>query len=744
MKAGLITLVLFMLVLVFNKCLITGESKNKELSYVGTDKCQSCHLKEYQHYKTSDHFHAMDTASSRSVLGNFKNSFFVYQGDTNFFYQRDGQYFVRTVDSTDVKKEFKVSFTFGWKPLQQYLVSFSDGRIQALPFCWDTRPKEKGGQRWFHIYNKEKVLPGDELFWQGINQNWNYMCADCHTSNYQENFDEANNTFQSKWNESKVSCESCHGPASGHLEWTEQKNKKDIYKGFAISLAAKPANWKMDPQKGTMQPQQILYHDTLIETCARCHSRATRFADQYHHGESFLQSHIPATVNPAIYYIDGQIKDEDYEFGSFLQSKMYSKGVTCISCHDPHSMQLKATGNTLCSSCHSPAKFDGPQHTHHQLKSIGAECVNCHMPVTTYMVIDERRDHSIRIPRPDHSLVNGTPNACNKCHMDKSVRWAADNFKKWFGDKLPKEKTYGELLYAVSKENNESESSLYELLTSPQYPAIIKAGALEQFVQFKTGRINEQVQHYLQSTNPNLRLNALKAMSGLPPETVLPSVIPLLSDPVTAVRMEAVFTLAPYYQQLEGNIKSIFEKELADYIRIQRGLSHRPDGYLNQGIILSLAGRIGEAEQMYLAGVKRFPRSLPFYVNLADLYRSQNQEQKAKEYIDKGLEVDPKNPDLHYALGLWHIRQRDQSGGIAELKKAMELNPINASLVYGYAIALNSTGKPAQAISLLEKYILSNRNDPFIVDALISMCQDAGLSQKAEYYTVVRKNVFGY
>jgi predicted CXXCH cytochrome family protein len=744
MKVGLITWMIAALVLVFNKCIISEENKYKELSYVGTDKCQSCHLNEYVKYKTSDHFHAMDTVSSRSVLGNFNNSFFVYQGDTSFFYQRNGQYFVRTADSTGVKKEFKVSFTFGWRPLQQYLVSFSDGRIQALPFCWDTRPKEKGGQHWFHIYNKEKVFHGDELFWMGYNQNWNYMCADCHTTNYQKNFDEAANTFHSKWNESRVSCESCHGPASGHLEWTKQKSKEDIHKGFAISLAAKPISWRMDQQKGTMQPQQIFHHDTLIETCARCHARATRFTDQYHHGQSLLQSHIPATVNQSIYYIDGQIMDEDYEYGSFLQSKMYSKGVTCINCHDPHSMQLKATGNALCSSCHSPAKFDGPQHTHHQLNTAGAECVNCHMPVTNYMVIDGRRDHSIRIPRPDHSLVNGTPNACNKCHTDKSGRWAADNFKNWYGDKLPKEKNYGELLYAVSRVDRESEPSLYELLASSQYPAIIKAGALEQFGQFKTSRINEQARNYLQSTDPNLRLNALKAMSGLPPETVLPSVAPLLSDPVTAVRMEAVFTLAPYYQQLEGNSKTIFETELADYLSIQRGLCHRPDGYLNQGIVLGLTGRIAEAEQVYVAGVKRFPRSLPFYVNLADMYRSQNQEQKAKEYIDKGLQVDPRNPNLHYALGLWFVRQKEQAKGIAELKKAMELNPTNASLVYGYAIALNSTGQASQAISLLEKFTRSNHNEPFIVDALISICQDAGLSQKAEYYASVRQNIFGY
>jgi len=744
MKIIAVTFSLILLVTAFYCC--TGDIGKKRitLTNVGAQKCQACHKKEFDLYRSSDHFHAMDTVSAQTVLGDFNNSFFVYYGDTSFFYKKGTHYFIHTKDSTGIKKEFRISFTFGWKPLQQYLVQFDDGRTQALPFCWDTRPKEKGGQRWFHIYNKEHIAPGDELFWMGYNQNWNYMCADCHTTGFSKNFNATENTFHSTWSESKVSCESCHGPASGHLQWTENKNDETTFKGFLISLAGKSMLWKMDNTKATTIPEQVMYNDTLIETCARCHARATRFTDVYHHGESFLQSHLPANVNTDNYYIDGQIKDEDYEYGSFLQSKMYANGVTCINCHEPHSMQLKARGNSLCASCHATATFDNTAHTHHSENSTGAQCVNCHMPETNYMSVDNRRDHSIRIPRPDLSLVSGSPNACNKCHSDRSVNWAAENFTNWYAKQLPQEETYATLLYKISTFSNESEPSLYELLVSKKYPAIIKAAAIERYNIFSSGRITEQLFSLSGSSDANSRLNALRAIGNLPPARLVPVVSPMLEDPVKAIRLEAVHILSPYTSQLSDDAKPRFETVLKEYLEVQESLSHRPEGFLNRGIILAQTGRIDEAALLYLKGLKLFPEFIPFYVNLADVYRAQNNAALSKQYIDKGLSIQPANADLHYAAGLWYVRQKEVSNGVAELKKAADLNPSGASIVYGYAISLFSTGKPADATKLLENYLSRNGNNPQVLDGLISIYKDTKQAGKADHYMEIRKNVFGY
>ena len=713
-------------------------------TYVGTSQCQSCHQKEMELFKASDHYHAMDTVSAATVRGDFNNSRFIYHGDTAFFYQRSGQYFVRTTDTTGFKKEFQISFTFGWQPLQQYLVRFDDGRIQVLPFCWDTRVKEKGGQRWFHLYDKERISHTDELFWMGINQNWNYMCADCHTTDYAKNFTLAENKFQSSWSESRVSCESCHGPASGHMQWAEKKDMKISLKGFAISLASKNINWKMDTARQTLFPETVIKSDTLIETCARCHARATRFTDTYNYGQSFLQSHIPATADPVNYYIDGQIKEEDYEYASFLQSKMHAKGVTCINCHEPHSMKVKAIGNALCTSCHLPAKYDGTQHSFHKTTGTGNQCVNCHMPVTTYMVIDNRLDHSIRIPRPDHSIIMGTPNACNKCHSDKTIKWAADNFIKWYGDKLPKEKSYAELMFAVSSYIKESEPSLYELLQNRNYPAIVRATAMEQYGYYSSSRINSIIFEELKSIDPNMRLNALKALRNYPPENLLGHVEQLLYDKVAAVRMEAISLMAPQFAKLGETDAKRFNEVMKEYITVQEQMSHRPEGYFNRAIIKNFTGNSNEAEQLYLICIQRFPEFVPAYSNLIDLYREQGKDDDAKGIADKGLLKNPGNAYLHYAMGLWHIRKKDNANGLAELKKAAEADPANSQMTYGYSIALFSTGKQKVALQLLEQSRSKYGNHSLLLDGIISISQDLGQTEKAAQYTAIRREVFGY
>lgn len=712
--------------------------------YTGSEKCGSCHPKEWDLYRTSNHFHAMDTMNGETVKGDFNESRFIYTGDTAFFYRQGEGYYVRTTDSSGIKKEFRISYTFGWYPLQQYLVKFDDGRIQVLPFCWDTRSKEEGGQRWFHLYNKERISHTDELFWMGINQNWNYMCADCHTTGFSKNFDLANNRFNSQWNESRVSCESCHGPASAHLEWTGKKKGDPLFKGFPISLRTKAMDWKMDPVKQIKMPASVIPNDTLIETCARCHARATRFSDAYQHGQSLLQTHVPATVDPVNYFVDGQIREEDYEYGSFLQSKMHASGVTCINCHEPHSMKLLATGNALCTSCHAPAKYDGPQHSFHKAESKGNQCVSCHMPVTTYMVIDDRHDHSLRIPRPDHSVSMGTPNACNKCHTDKPVKWAADQFTKWFGPKLPNEKSHAELMSAVSRYIRESEPSLYALLENKSYPAIIRATALEQYGFYTSTRVNGVVLEELKSADPFLRLNALKALGNYSPETILGHAGFLLFDKVAMVRIQAMNILAPQHTKLGSEESRQFSRVMAEYMSLEEQMSHRPEGFFNRAILKAYTGATTDAEHLYITCTERFPTFIPAYNNLVDMYREQGREADARRVLDRGLKRNPGSSYLHYALGLWHIRNKENEKAITELQQAAVADPANPQMSYGYAIALYSTGKQKEGLSLLEQRLKQYGNQALVLDGLISISHDMGLSEKASFYTALRKDVFGY
>ncbi|MDI1353796.1 MAG: multiheme c-type cytochrome [bacterium] len=744
MNKLLLAPVFFIIIIFLQFC----KEEKKEIAlrapdYVGSHTCKSCHVKEYDNFLLSDHFHALDSASSKSVKGNFEKASFVYFGDTTFFYTRNGDYFVRTIDSTGQHTEFRISYTLGWQPLQQYLVSFPSGRLQTLPFCWDTRSKENGGQRWFHINDKEKISPGDELFWTDINMNWNTMCADCHTTDFYKNYDVTTNEFHSTWKEDRVSCESCHGPASNHLAWVnEKKTKKDSLKGFSIDLKGEKPQWVMNSEKGIAMPDRKTENGILLETCARCHSRSTRLSDEYRHGKSLLQTHMPATIDTTNYYLDGQIKNEDYEYGSFLQSKMYAAGVTCINCHEAHSMKIKEKGNLLCSSCHLPSKYDVADHTHHTPQSKGSQCVNCHMPVTTFMVVDNRLDHSIRIPRPDLSLQQGTPNACNTCHTDKSTTWAANAFSNWFATKLPTKKTYGELLHLISKNGVESQFWWNELMKS-EYPDIIKASALRQNNRFYNKESINQILTHLESRDPNLRLNALNAMSGFPDELAVSTLSKMIKDPVLALRLEVISKLAPFYSKLEGRDRSAFELGLNEYLLVEEKLSDRPEGYLNRGIILASVGRVGEAEKVYLQGITRHPIFIGSYLNLADLYRTQKRDDLAKIYMEKGLRLQPSNAALHFSLGLWHIRMKDKVSGFKEIDKAHQLAPSDAYYTYTYAVTVQESGAKVKSLQILENYLAQFGNDPLILDALITFYRDFGNNTKAVYYSDLRSKVFG-
>ena len=160
-------------------------------TYVGSDACASCHRGEADRWGKSQHKVAMQHATETSVLGDFNDAGFDYFGIHSKFFRRDGKFLVETDGQDGKLATFAVKYTFGIDPLQQYLVEFPDGRLQALPIAWDTRPKDKGGQRWFHLYPDEPIRHDDVLHWTRLNQNWNFMCAECHSTGVRKNYDAA-------------------------------------------------------------------------------------------------------------------------------------------------------------------------------------------------------------------------------------------------------------------------------------------------------------------------------------------------------------------------------------------------------------------------------------------------------------------------------------------------------------------------------------------------------------------------
>ncbi len=414
---------------------VASDVRPPAAEFVGSRRCAPCHAAQHAAWSASQHQTAMQEPNSTTVLGDFSDAKFSKDGIDSTFFKRGDEHWVRT-DGPDGKiGEFQIRYTFGIAPLQQYLIYLGGGRLQALGIAWDARAKEEGGQRWFHLYPGRSVKAGDPLHWTGIDQNWNYQCAYCHSTNLKKNYEAESGRFQTSWSEISVGCEACHGPASNHVTWATKAagwDKFEAGKGFAaIFDERRGVSW---PTSDHGRPARTVPRSSAkeIEACAACHARREQFADTPADQTKLFDAFRPSLLEPGLYHADGQQRDEVYTYGSFLQSKMHAAGVTCSDCHDPHSGKLRASGNAVCTQCHEASRFDLAAHHHHEAGSKGAECASCHMPTTIYMGVDARHDHSLRIPRPDRSQILGTPNACNQCHKDKAAAWAKDAIKSWF------------------------------------------------------------------------------------------------------------------------------------------------------------------------------------------------------------------------------------------------------------------------------------------------------------------------
>jgi hypothetical protein len=406
------------------------------------------------------------------------------KGTTSTFFKRDGKFFVRTDGEDGKLADFEIRYTFGVEPLQQYLIELSGGRLQALSIAWEARSKEAGGQRWFHLNPRERIGHDDELHWTRPSQNWNFMCADCHSTAVRKNYDAATNRFQTSWAEISVGCEACHGPGSRHVTWaadTRRNSRSDV--DSTLGLVARfderrGVTWSVSNATGNATRSTPRHTEAEIGVCAQCHSRRSEIAEGYEPGKQFLDYYRPALLSRPSYFVDGQQRDEVYTWGSFQQSRMHSAGVTCSDCHNPHTGKVRAPGNAVCATCHLPTKYDTPTHHHHTPTSAGAACAACHMPSATYMVVDPRHDHSFRIPRPDMSAELGTPNACTSCHLDRDARWAATQVRTWYGHDPQGYQRYGRTFAAADSGRADAQALLRALAIDETQPSIARATAL--------------------------------------------------------------------------------------------------------------------------------------------------------------------------------------------------------------------------------------------------------------------------
>jgi predicted CXXCH cytochrome family protein len=712
-----------------------------KLSFVGSETCASCHAAEAALWHGSQHAHAMAHATDQTVLGDFSDASFQHFGVRTRFFRKDGKFFVETDGADGKLAPFEVKYTFGLYPLQQYLVEFTDGRIQALPFAWDARPTDQGGQHWFHLYPNEKIGHNDALHWTKLNQNWNFMCAECHSTGVQKNYDAAKDRFATTWAEISVGCETCHGQGSAHVAWAKAQHAwwpssgGDKDKALLVRFDERAGvTWGHDVKTGapvrSASPAEVRKE---VETCGLCHARRGEIAEGWVPGHSLSDTHLVAALSQGLYQPDGQMLDEVYNYGSFKQSKMFAAGVTCSDCHDPHSARLKQSGDNLCLRCHA-GTYAEPVHTHHAVTS-APTCVSCHMPERTYMVVDQRHDHSFRVPRPDLSDKLGTSNTCTDCHKDKSAAWAAAAIKGWFGPEREGLQNYAEAFHAAWHEGAGAASFLAAVAADTKAPAFARAGALADLATYLSPSTIGLAQKGLADPDPMVRIGAVDMLDGVPPDQLWPIVSPLLSDPIRGVRLKATSLLAGMpSDRLSDTDRERFDQAAKEFIAAQELNADRPEARAMLGAFYALRGQMDQAETEYQAALRLSPAYGPASANLADLYRQLGRDTDAESVLRKAIESSPQDAGLHHALGLTLVRLKRQDDGLAELARAAELEPDRARYAYVYAVALDSSGRRGDATQALKDNLAKHPNDRDTLSALIGFTRDAGDMTSALVY----------
>ncbi|MDK9760686.1 tetratricopeptide repeat protein [Vibrio sp. D420a] len=686
-------------------------------NYVGSEACIDCHADQVEAWQGSHHDMAMKHADKTSVLGDFDDVRVMHDGKENRFFQKGKEYWVNIEGPDGQFHDYKISYTFAFEPLQQYMVEFDDGRVQLIPFAWDSRTSEAGGQRWFHLY--PDTTNTDEFYWTNSGQNWNFMCADCHSTNLQKNYDAEQNRYQTTWSEINVGCEACHGPASDHIDMANKSESGDeqsigasfdaaSHYGFDRDLSQAVKEWVYQEGNTTLQPKDII-HTNQVQTCAQCHSRRTQLNETGDHVKgSFFDKYRLSLISPELYYHDGQIYDEDYVYGSFLQSAMAEKGVTCTNCHDPHTAELKIAEEAVCSQCHIASEYTPEKHTFHQAGTEASKCTTCHMPETTYMQVDPRRDHSWHVPRPDISQHIDTPNVCTSCHEDKTDQWADAQIAKWFPEsKYRNQQHFAVAFYADAIGHRGAVDALAYSSQDSSLSNIIRASSLERMAGNTGQNTLISLARAIKHDNEMIRLGAVAGSSGYEFSDRWQILEPLLTDSVLSVRSEAAGALVRYWREMNPLQKDIIKPALAEYIEIQEFNADRGFGRTNLGNVYRDLGQHDKAIEYYQGAIKIEPYFENSYANLADLYRAMGDETKAMATLKQGIEAQPKSSVLPYSAGLAALRGKDYVQARAYLEQAAEMADTNPQYWYVYGLSLEQVDVLASARALQRAYTAS-------------------------------------
>jgi tetratricopeptide (TPR) repeat protein len=598
---------------------------------------------------------------------------------------RDGQPQIAAVGLAHPWETNPIVRVIGEDPLRQFLVPFPDGRFQTLEASYDPHRNE-----WFDSFGGEDRQPGEWGHWTGRGMNWNSMCAACHNTRVQKNYDAATDAYSTTMAEPTVSCEACHGPLGAHVDWQK------AHGGASTN----------DPAFPKLSRRQV------FDLCGSCHARRTELTGNFQPGDDFSDHFDLATVDASeLFYPDGQIHDEDYEFSAFLGSRMQQAGLTCLDCH-PRSLHIaKLHGNALCLQCHHGGFPKAPvinptEHSHHAATSAGNECVGCHMPVTVYMQRHPRHDHGFTIPDPLLTKQFGVPNACNRCHAEKETEWALKRVEAWYGDKMQRPtRDRAQIIARARAGEAGAQTNLVRLLTTEEIPywrAVI-AGLLGNWAA--DANITPVLLRDLEDTNALVRGACVRALEPLVSEELIASALQKkLSDPARNVRVASAWALRA---TLDTN--SPAGRDLQAYLEYH---ADQPGGQLQLGLFDFARGNADPALVHYQKAAAWDASSAASRRELAVVYSALNRPQDAVKELQAAGRLAPREAEYQFELGLAWNESGDLTQAQTALEAAVKLAPNNAPAWYNLGLAREAGGQSANALEALQRAEVADASDP--------------------------------
>jgi Tfp pilus assembly protein PilF len=323
------------------------------------------------------------------------------------------------------------------------------------------------------------------------------------------------------------------------------------------------------------------------------------------------------------------------------------------------------------------------------------------------MVIHERHDHSIRVPRPDLSVSYGVPNACTTCHADRTAAWAAQQVESWYRHVPRGYQRYAEAFGASARDDSSATRLLIAVASDTSQPAIARASALQRLAPRLDASFNgafDVIRAGLLDANALVRRAAVLALSESDTSVRIRMLSPLLDDSVRSVRADAARALA-----------SLPTTRLAEYIAGEQFNADRPESHLNLSLLYASRAAYTDAERELREALFIDKRFVPGLVNLADLYRTTGRDGDAERVLRSAVQLESSGAAAHHALGLYLVRHQRVAEALPEFARAARLAPEMARYGNVYALALDAAGQRAQSPAILVA-VLSRH--PFDLDAL--------------------------